>query len=119
MVNQTWLLSLRAVPTAVLALDVHREGIPGHPGANRVDIWAKCLCLIFSVISAAIFIAEIIADSFGVKLVRAARGVVIHFRIIVTKFILFIPGDIEGGNYVNILCNYISESGLNSPTLTG
>jgi hypothetical protein len=119
MVNQTWLLSLRAVPTAVLALDVHRAGIPGQPGANRVDIWAKCPCLIFFVISAAIVIAEIIADSFRVKLVRLSPGIVIHFRIIVAKFILLMVGDIEGGNYVNILCNCISKSGLNSLTLTG
>ena len=80
MVNQTWLLSLRAVPTAVLALDVHRAGIPGHPGANRVEVWAEWACFNFSVISAAI----IIADSLSVKVGRPARGIIMHFRMIVT-----------------------------------
>jgi hypothetical protein len=35
-VNQTRLLSLRAVPTPVLALEVQRTGIPGPPGAERI-----------------------------------------------------------------------------------
>src|SRR6202043_3094880 len=32
-VNQTLLCWLSAVPTPILALDVHRGGIPGQPGA--------------------------------------------------------------------------------------
>jgi len=33
-VNHTRLLRLSAVPTPVLALEVQRGGMPGHPGAN-------------------------------------------------------------------------------------
>jgi hypothetical protein len=33
MVNQTRLALLNEVPTPLLALDVHRAGLPGHPGA--------------------------------------------------------------------------------------
>src|SRR5581483_803146 len=35
-VNQTRLFRLSAVPTPVFALDVHRGGIPGQPGAKRI-----------------------------------------------------------------------------------
>jgi hypothetical protein len=37
-VNQTLLLLLSAVPTPVLALDVHRAGIPGPPGAELLGV---------------------------------------------------------------------------------
>ncbi len=37
-VNQARLLSLRAVPTPVLALEVQRAGIPGPPGAERFEV---------------------------------------------------------------------------------
>jgi hypothetical protein len=35
-VNQTLLCRFSAVPAPVLALDVHRGGMPGHPGAYTV-----------------------------------------------------------------------------------
>src|SRR5207237_3606914 len=37
MVNQRGLAWLSAVPTPVLALEVQRAGMPGPPGAQRVD----------------------------------------------------------------------------------
>src|SRR5207253_4089894 len=42
-VNHTRLLAPRAVPTPVLALDVQRGGIPGHPGAYRRVVIARLL----------------------------------------------------------------------------
>src|SRR5580704_16319514 len=36
MVNQTRLVSASAVPTPLLALDVHRDRIPGDPGASTI-----------------------------------------------------------------------------------
>jgi hypothetical protein len=36
MVNHTRLPSLSAEPIPSLALDVHRAGIPGHPGASAI-----------------------------------------------------------------------------------
>jgi hypothetical protein len=36
-VNQTLLVRLSDVPTPLLALDVQRGGIPGHPGAYLVE----------------------------------------------------------------------------------
>jgi hypothetical protein len=36
-VNQTRLSRLTDVPKPLFALDVHRAGIPGQPGANASD----------------------------------------------------------------------------------
>src|SRR6185312_367291 len=46
MVNQTRLLALAAVPTPLLALDVHRGEIPGAPGGTieRPVMVVPCYC---------------------------------------------------------------------------
>jgi hypothetical protein len=36
-VNHTRLCRVSELPTPVFALEVHRGGIPGHPGAKRSD----------------------------------------------------------------------------------
>jgi hypothetical protein len=42
-VYQTLLVRLSAVPTPLLALDVQRGGMPGHPGAN---VGSPTICLL-------------------------------------------------------------------------
>jgi hypothetical protein len=37
MVNQTLLCWFKAVPAPVLALEVQRGGMPGHPGAYSME----------------------------------------------------------------------------------